>query len=155
MSAVGQVVISPGRTMCKTRWTRQALTSILGPFWVHLLIFTLVTPFLHTFFFSLPTWFTDALFGFTGISGWNLWCITHITTHNYVRKFDVDKENKSAFFDSVPSSLSNDLLCYSNLKKDSHYIGSFAPVFALTKYYIHTYFYWHSPIGLFSDNTNN
>ena len=39
------------------RWvwyrTRVALASILGPFLLHLLKFTLVTPFLHTFFFSL------------------------------------------------------------------------------------------------------
>ena len=39
-----------------------------GPFWIYLLKFTLLAPFLHTFFFSLlllglPTRFIDALFG--------------------------------------------------------------------------------------------
>ena len=60
--------------------TRLVLASILGPFWVYLLKFTLLTPFLYTFFFSLlllgshpgslmhylgllelPVWICDAL----------------------------------------------------------------------------------------------
>ena len=54
-----------------------ALASILGPFLVYLLKFTLLTPFLHTFFFSLlllgshPGSLMHYL-GVTGISGWNL-----------------------------------------------------------------------------------
>ena len=61
--------------------TRLALASILGPFWVYLLKFTLLTPFLHTLFFSLPLLGShpSSLMHYLGY--WNFRFDLHITTH--------------------------------------------------------------------------
>ena len=65
--------------------TRLALTSMLGPFLVYLLKFTVLTPFLHTFFFSLLLLGSHpgSLMHYLGLLEFpvRIWCLTHHNTH--------------------------------------------------------------------------